>query len=393
MRNDHTNKEEYKKDNNVTFGQINFRNNRNNKMLKLIFKSTVFVLIAANSGGITGAYVSQRIANNYDEVGKDRNINYSPYIAKTQNMHRNSIANITAQIIPAVVGISCGNSDSLSDDDNYGSGVIFRKDGYIATNYHIVKDSKNICVKVSGNNKIFQADVVGADNFTDVAVIKINVKDMPVVNFADSTYTKIGDSVIAIGNPSGQDSGANVDSGIISTNNAKMSMVDTSGNCAVFNVIKTDAAINSLNSGGPLCDEDGNIIGLNDSKLGVDSQGNEIAGKGAAIASSEVKRVIEQIMSAGHVTRISLGVYGQPVVVPNNSQGLFVQQVVHKSGAESSGIAVGDIILSINGMKVSNMNQIQDIIENHKQGEKVKVKLIKTNGAKTSEVNVVLSSQ
>lgn len=392
MRNNHTSKEEYKKDNNVPVGQINFRNSKNNKIVKTIFKSTIFVLIAAISGGISGAYFSQKLANNYDTISKDKNMNYSPYITKTQNMHRNSIESITAQIIPAVVGISCGNSDSLSDD-NYGSGVIFRKDGYIATNYHIVKDSKNICVKVSGNNKIFQADIIGADSFTDVAVIKINVKDMPVINFTDSTYTKIGDPVIAIGNPSGQDSGANVTSGIISMNGAKMSMVNSAGNSAVFGVIKTDAAINSSNSGGPLCDGDGNVIGLNDSNFCMDSQGNEIVGKGAALLSSEAKKVIEQIMNTGHVTRISLGVYGQPIITPNNSHGFFVQQVVHKSGAESSGITVGDVILSINGMKVSNMDQIQDIVENHKQGEKVKVKLIKVNNTKASEVNVVLNSQ
>ncbi len=251
-----------------------------------------------------------------------------------------------------------------------GSGFIIDKEGVVVTNNHVIEGAEDIVVQVNGEKK-FKAKVIGADPLSDIAVLKIDSKEkfLPV-RFGDSDEARIGDWVIAIGNPFGL--GGTVTSGIISARNRSI------GLSRYEDYIQTDASINSGNSGGPLFDMNGNVIGINTAILG--RSGN--VGIGFSIPSNSAKIVIDQLIEFGETKRGWLGVRIQDVTKEiadveklDEPRGALVASVAPNSPSEKAGVKSGDIILEFNGEKIKQMKELPIIVARTEVGKKVKVKI------------------
>ena len=251
-----------------------------------------------------------------------------------------------------------------------GSGFIIDKKGIVVTNNHVIEGAEDIVVQVNGEKK-FSAKVIGADPLSDIAILKIDSKEsfLPV-KFGDSDKARIGDWVMAIGNPFGL--GGTVTSGIISARNRSI------GLSRYEDYIQTDASINSGNSGGPLFDMNGDVIGINTAILG--RSGN--VGIGFSIPSNSAKIVIDQLIKFGETKRGWLGVRIQDVTneiaeVENldEPRGALVASVAPNSPSEKAGVKSGDIILEFNGERIGQMKELPIIVARTEVGKKVKVKI------------------
>lgn len=268
--------------------------------------------------------------------------------------------------------------------EGIGSGVIATRDGYILTNNHVVDGADEVKVALQDGRE-FTAKVVGRDPKTDIAVIKIDAKDLPAVPMADSEQVEVGDVVLAIGNPFGI--GQTVTTGIVSaTGRAGAVGLDYE------DFIQTDAAINPGNSGGALVDAEGRLIGINTAILSR-SGGNQ--GIGFAIPANLARDIMASLIKDGRVTRGYLGVMIQDVT-PNlakefklkETQGALVGDVTPKSPAEKAGIESGDLILEFNGKKVTDSRHLKLEVARVQPGESVPVKVLRDGSAKTLEVAV-----
>ena len=251
-----------------------------------------------------------------------------------------------------------------------GSGFIIDEKGIVITNNHVIQDADDIIVRVNGDQE-FKAKVLGADPLMDIAVLKLetNEKFIPVA-FGDSDKARIGDWVIAIGNPFGL--GGTVTAGIISARNRSI------GLSRYEDFIQTDASINSGNSGGPLFDMEGNVIGINTAILGR----NGSIGIGFSIPSNSAQIVIDQLIEFGETKRGWLGVRIQDVTKEiadveklDKPRGALVASVAENSPSEKAGIKAGDIILEFNGERINQMKELPAIVARTQVGKNVEVKI------------------
>ena len=251
-----------------------------------------------------------------------------------------------------------------------GSGFIIDKDGTVVTNNHVIKDADDILVRVNGD-KEYKAKIIGTDPLSDIAVLKIQSDDkFKPVKFGNSDFARIGDWVIAIGNPFGL--GGTVTTGIISARNRSI------GLSRYEDFIQTDASINQGNSGGPLFNMDGDVVGVNTAIL---SQGGSI-GIGFAIPSNNAKQVVDQLIKYGETKRGWLGVRIQDVTKEiadaeelDKPRGALVSSVSPGSPSEKGGIKAGDIILEFDGTVINQMRELPMIVAQTEVGKTVRVKI------------------
>ena len=271
--------------------------------------------------------------------------------------------------IPSVVSISC----TLPRGGSTGTGVILTKDGYIVTNAHVVEDAIQVTVLLS-DNRSFDAVIVGADEVSDLAVLHIDAKDLTPAQFGDSSSLQVGEAVVAIGDPLGIDFRGTMTDGIISAINRDMTLEGRT-----MTLIQTNAALNSGNSGGPLIDRHGMVIGINTMKISafVDKAGVE--GLGFAIPSATVKDIVSQIIENGYVSgRPTLGLtceslsmfyryyYGLP-------EGMYVTEVIPGGPAARLGINAGDIIISLDGVQTTSIEELNSALYAHEAGDNVQI--------------------
>ena len=260
-----------------------------------------------------------------------------------------------------------------------GSGVIVSSDGYILTNNHVIKDADEITVLLS-DKKEFKGKVIGSDPKTDIAVIKIEAKDLPHIAWGDSDKLKVGEIVLAIGNPFGLNQ--TVTMGIVSAvERVNMGIAD------YVDFIQTDAAINPGNSGGALVNAKGELVGLN---TAIFSTSGGYQGIGFAIPSSMANMVMESLITKGKVIRGWLGVSIQPITPElalqfnlNAEEGSLVADVMEGGPAEKAGIMRGDVIVAFNGEKVSDPHNLRNAVAKTPPGEVVKITVIREGAAKT----------
>ena len=252
-----------------------------------------------------------------------------------------------------------------------GSGFILKEDGTVVTNNHVIADADDILIKV--NSKEYKAKVIGADPYMDVAVLKMQTKDKFIpVKFGDSDKARVGDWVVAIGNPFGL--GGTVTSGIVSARNRDIGMT------RYDDFIQTDASINQGNSGGPLFNLKGEVVGINTAIIAPGRSGS--IGIGFAIPSNAAAKVINQLLNFGETRRGWLGVRIQDVtkeiaeaVELKKAEGALVASVGEKSPADKAGVQAGDIILEFDGKKIDVMRTLPKVVANTKVGKNVKVKI------------------
>jgi serine protease Do len=311
-----------------------------------------------------------------------------------------TIPQIAAQVGPSVVGVINKTkvqpqnyydpfsgrfyyySDPSDDESNEtveqgsGSGIIISEDGYIVTNQHVIDGASEISVILNTGDEI-TATLVGQDTKTDLAVLKIDTdKQLTCAVLGDSTQTQVGELAVAIGNPLGQEFSGSVTAGIISAVNRTMTIDNRT-----YNLLQTDAAINSGNSGGALINQYGEVIGINSVKL----SSSGVEGMGFAIAISEAKPIIDDLIASGYVT-------GRPLVgigISETRYGLFIGSIQDGSGAAEAGLQVGDMILEVDGQKVSTSSEVNEIRDKKKPGDYLTFKILRDS--ETMEISVKLT--
>ncbi len=270
-----------------------------------------------------------------------------------------------------------------------GSGVIISKDGYIVTNNHVVKGAGEHGIKVVLTDKReFEGKVVGLDENTDLAVIKIEANDLPVMSMGNSDNLQVGEWVLAIGNPLGLN--YTVTAGIVSAMGRNIGI--NGGGYAIENFIQTDAAINPGNSGGALVDVNGQLIGINSA---IKTNTGYYQGYGFAIPVNIVKSVAQELIKSGKVVRGYIGVQIQTVdetmakgLGLDKAKGVLVQSVQKGGGGDEAGLQAGDVILSVDGKEVNASNELQVIINSKRPGDIAKLTVFRDG--KTIEKDVTL---
>ncbi len=275
-----------------------------------------------------------------------------------------------------------------------GSGVIISSDGYIVTNNHVIEGATRVDISLD-NNKRYEASVIGTDPTTDLALLKIEASNLPFVRFGDSDQTKIGEWVLAVGNPF--DLNSTVTAGIISAKARNIGILrDVENNLQIESFLQTDAVVNPGNSGGALVNLAGELIGIN---TAIASTTGTFAGYSFAVPSTLVKKVMDDLMKYGAVQRGLLGVQIQNVSPELADyldkkfpveQGVYVGGVNDNSAGKEAGLKEGDIITSIDGKIVNNVAMLQEMVARKRPGDKVEVEYIREG--KSSKTTATLKN-
>jgi serine protease Do len=275
------------------------------------------------------------------------------------------------------------------EQEGSGSGVIIRSDGYIVTNNHVVENATKIEVTLN-NKKTFLAKVIGTDPATDVALIKIDADNLPVISFADSDRLRLGEWVLAIGSPLGLR--GTITAGIVSAKGR--SMPNYTGDFKIESFIQTDAAVNPGNSGGALVNKKGELVGIN---TAIISQTGSYSGYSFAVPSNIVKRVVSDLIDFGSVKRALLGVTMQPIdekiakdLKLSSMNGVYINEVSKGSAADKAGLQKGDVIIAVDSVQVTDGASVQEAVSKYRPGDKAKVTYLRDGKKKT--VNVTFQS-
>ncbi len=280
-------------------------------------------------------------------------------------------------------------SDPGPKNESSGSGVILTDQGFIVTNHHVIDEASKVEV-VLDNKQSYQAEIIGSDPTTDLALLKINANGLPFVKYGNSDALQIGEWVLAIGNPF--DLTSTVTAGIISGKGRSINLLREKSSLAIESFIQTDAAVNPGNSGGALVNLRGELVGIN---TAIASPTGSYSGYSFAVPSNLVKKVVDDLQKYGVVQRGLLGVSIMDIdaglAKENNlssNEGVFVREVGEGSAAAEAGILKGDILMALNGKKTGSVPELQELVGRFRPGEKVKITLLRGSEEKTLTVTL-----
>ena len=298
-----------------------------------------------------------------------------------------AIVSVAEKVSPSVVGVQTGR---MFGGGAGGSGVIWSRDGYIVTCYHVVKGFREVQISSQELGSVMHADVVGKDPYSDIALLKIsnttakNGKALQPIEIPDSGEDlKAGQIVLALANPFGEQ--ASITKGIITS--SRSSVRGWWGRTMMNNVVITDARLNPGYSGGPLVDISGKMIGLN---------AFYVSSRGIAIRTSKIKGIVENLKSYGRVRRAYLGITSYPISIPeevtrqagmSQDSGLMIVSVEPNSPAKKAGLLIGDVVLSLDGNKVGSLHDIERLLTQELIGKAVKLAVLRSE--KLTELTIV----
>jgi len=354
------------------------------KSLALLIALCVLVSFAAGFGGsMLGNSIAGSPVPYKDSTGSTKTAGYTLEDATGSNM---TVQEITAAAKESVVEITTESVVSDTWMQQYvtqgaGSGVIISSDGYIVTNNHVIDGAGKITV-TTANQKEYEAKLVGTDTHTDVAVLKINAKDLKAATYGNSDQLAVGDLAVAIGNPLGE-LGGTVTAGIISALDRQLSL-----DGKTMTLLQTDSSINPGNSGGGLFNSDGQLIGIVVAK----SSGSDVEGLGFAIPVNTAAEVAQQLISKGYVSGYP---YSGMTYTQNSGQGNGLDMFfsggqssssvyiysVDGQNAKKAGFKAGDIVYSIDGKEISDLDDVSSIINSHKVGDIIKYVILRDGQA------------
>lgn len=355
----------------------------------------IVVIMAALIGGVVGSIVTLRYFDvsltPYNSISERQNLVLANYQTDTSARVPKELDFLSTarSVIPGVVHIrtSYGPGEfSFNPLQNYfetpvrssGSGVIISDDGYVVTNHHVIDEASNVEV-VMNNNQRFYAKVIGTDPNTDLALLKINARNLPFLKYGDSDAVRPGEWVLAVGNPF--DLNSTVTAGIVSAKARNINILRERNNLQVEAFIQTDAAVNPGNSGGALVNVRGELIGINSA---IATSSGSYQGYSFAIPVSLVKKVIDDLLEFGQVQRGLLGIQITDVDAEiadrldlKVNQGALINGVNAGSAAEHSGMIAGDVIVAINKHHVNSVSELQEWVARNRPGTEIEVSYLR----------------
>ena len=372
--------------------------------LKILAVSTLcsiitFMLFSSNNNEDKTDYQTSLISDSINEFS----INNS----SQSNIGKSLLPDLTyaaSKTIDAVVHVK--NTSIVEESDSWalqffygddskkkvgtGSGVIISPDGHIVTNYHVIENSSEVIV-TTNDNKEYEAEIIGFDEVTDIAVLKINSNiNLDYIFFGDSDSTLIGEWVLAVGNPYNLNS--TVTAGIVSSKSRDLNEYDQKNQ----SFIQTDAAVNFGNSGGALVNIQGELIGINTL---IQSMTGGYVGYSFAVPSNTVRKIFEDIIEYGDVQKGLLGVRGVALKSSysrqlniNETEGFYIDEIEEGFGADSAGLTRGDIIKSVDGFKINRFSDLSGYLSSKRPGDKVEVSFVREGRLKTAIVTLKKSS-
>lgn len=393
--------------------------------LKSSFLKTALVAVVAGvlGGGLTiGAYnlyQNQAVSSSDDSQATTKvsnvKVNVSTQATKAFNKIKRAVVTVEAyqksdNSIDSIFGFSSGSSEETTSESE-GSGVIYKKNGntaYVVTNNHVISGADSFYVMLYSGKRV-KATVVGKDSVSDLAVLKIDAKNVEqTATFGNSDNIQVGETALAIGSPMGSEYATSLTQGIISAKKRTLDITNSSGvTTGSTTVIQTDAAINSGNSGGPLVNLDGQVIGINSMKLSSNSSSSEnasVEGMGFAIPSNEVVKIINQLVTKGKVSRPALGISGIDLDYVSDSaksdtlklpDGVDSGVVVMKTDSDSplkDVLSKYDVIVSLGGKKVTGISSLKTALYAHKVGDSVTIKYYHDGQLKSQKVTLSLEA-
>jgi len=341
-----------------------------------ILSAIILSIISAVIGGLLALSLAPQVYGpGFMNAGNQQGLPQQQAALPPGNLDYSPVVAIAERVGPTVVGISNQRSGQSIFERNLvesgsGSGVIISQDGYIVTNYHVIADADKIMVTLADKRQI-EAKVAGSDPDTDLAVLQIAAGNLPVAMLGDSNILKVGELVVAIGNPLGADFARSVTAGVVSAKEREIVIEDRK-----FSLLQTDAAINPGNSGGALVNSQGSVIGINSVKLVISG----VEGMGFAIPISDAKPIINELIEKGYISRPSLGIWGvvidERLALENRlPQGIFIRRVVQGGAAEKAGLGPNDIIIGINETEIKTFEELTNTIKKFKPGDKITVSI------------------
>ncbi|MDR1272019.1 MAG: trypsin-like peptidase domain-containing protein [Clostridiales Family XIII bacterium] len=355
----------------------------------------VFIVIACLVSGAAGGWIGTYVTKGSSSVsgGNGADINITPLTDIT------TTEAVAKKVLPSVVGITTSGVRETSffgqqEVSGVGSGMIIDEEGYILTNSHVVMDGEvNKIVVLLSTGEEVEGSVVWNDAAIDLAIVKINAAGLTPVEFANATDVSIGEYAAAIGNPLGLAFSGSITQGVVSGLDRTITVEGSGGAVKMNGLLQVDAAINSGNSGGPLLNAEGKVIGINTAKASAE-------GMGFAIPIDTAMPIIEQVIETGGFQRVYMGISAADVSTiaesyPNIklsvSSGAYVTQITPGSPAEAAGISVQDVITEVDGRTVKTSDDLIKILLNYSEGDKVMV--VFDRGGKEMETEVTLSAQ
>lgn len=364
----------------------NKKRKKNNGFKAVVATGLICSLIGGGIGGVVGANIA---ADNLRAVlldsETDAQIDETNRLQLMGGLNEVSpVVAIAEKVTPSVVGVKTfGTAYTYwgqripNQELGSGSGIIYSEDGYIITNYHVIENATSVMITLSDGTE-YDARIIGSDASSDLAVLKVEAENLPEAELGDSSALQIGELVVAIGNPLGYEN--TVTDGIVSGLNRQLTdYIDSA------TLIQTNATINSGNSGGALVNSKGKVVGINSAKLVA----SNAEGMGFALSINEVRPIVEEIISKGHVSRPYLGVSinSQYQVDAETAEryeipmGIQIAEVAVHGPAERAGLQAGDIIYKVNDTLIQNFDDLSDIIDESKAGDKLRI-LANRNGEK-----------
>lgn len=368
---------------------------RKSKLRQVLEIIILMIVVSGVSIYLYNMYININIKNDIKESeGTGTGVRLSVEPKETEEIS-NTLENVTK----CVVGISKikNKGDSIFDTKatenlSLGTGIIISENGYIVTNWHLAGNKYSSCYVTLENGKVYNGNTVWADSDLDLAIVKINVSGLNYLELGDSSNAKLGEKVYAIGNPIGMEFQRTVTAGIISGLNRTIKIEEKNASSYMEGLIQTDASINEGNSGGPLINEKGEVIGINSVKI------ETAEGIGFAIPINTIKPIIESFIASGKFEEAYLGIfaYDKEVVkyLENNlefSGGIYVVKIMADGPAAKTNIKTGDIITKIDGNNVNRMSELRNYIYQKKPGDRLEVIINRNN--KEYKTEVILSKK
>lgn len=312
----------------------------------------------------------------------------------TPSTGSSNLADVIDSVMPSVVSITTTQYAQRAGTEvasGYGSGFVYSADGLIATNNHVVEGAGRIYVTLNGDEQQYEAEVVATDSYSDLAILKIDKTGLTPVKFGSSSSLRLGDTVFVIGSPYNGLFANSVSSGIISGLNREMVL-----NSATQTFIQTDAAVNPGNSGGPMFNANGELVGIITRKSmlsTVTGETTSIEGIGFAIPSDVASPVLEQLAQGQQVPRSGIGIMGSSLTEQgkqayNVENGIYVASVSKGGPAEKAGLEVGDIITKLDGQAIGSMDEMIQLMESKNIGDSITLTYVRNGQENTATVTI-----